>query len=84
MLAVRIVVRGEGIERLHGQEDAGFGIERQFIDALRHDHLTADEGGAEIIVEYADLVSFGESRSVLGHAVAARAAATLSRMTAST
>ena len=60
VLAVRVIVLREIAEGLNRQEHAGFGVERQFIDALRHDHLTADERAAEVIVQHPDAVSLRE------------------------
>jgi hypothetical protein len=56
VFAVRVVVRGEFVEVLHGQEHASLGADRQFIDALRHDDVAADEDGSEIIVQDPDAV----------------------------
>ena len=54
VLAVRVIVLREIAEGLNRQEHARFGIDRQGIDARRHDDLTADEGAAEVVIEGAD------------------------------
>src|ERR1019366_5064882 len=51
-------------EGLNRQEHAGFSVYRQGIDALRHDHLTADESAAEVIVQHPDAVRLGEGSDV--------------------
>jgi hypothetical protein len=57
VLFVRVIVLREIAEGLNRQNHASLGIDRQGIDALRHDDPTADESALEGIIQESDAVS---------------------------
>ena len=57
MLAVQVVIGGEVAEGLNREKQTRFGVERQFVDARRHEHLATDEGATEVVVEHPDAAS---------------------------
>ena len=54
VLAMRVIVSGEVLERLHQEQRLGLHVERQLADALRHDDGPADERRAEVVVKQAN------------------------------
>lgn len=56
VLAMRVIILRKIAKGLNRQEHAGFSIERQFTNTLRHHHVAADEAAAEVIVQHPDAV----------------------------
>ena len=59
VLAVRIVVGGEAVERLDRGVDRNFGLEFEGGDAAGHDDVATLAGGTQLVIQCADALCCG-------------------------